>query len=674
MDAMKRSVCPFDCPDTCGLLCATQSGKVVRVTGDPEHPITGGNLCPKMMHYERSVHSPLRLTTPLLRTGEKGSGQFCPIAWNEAMQLIVSKWQTICAEWGSEAILPYSYAGTMGLVQRNCGHAFFHRLSASRLERTICSPAKSAGWQAVMGKTPGPDPRTAKDSDLIILWGINAAATNLHFLPILKQAKKQGARVILIDTYETPTASWAEQTISLKPGSDGALALAMMHVLVRKGLTKAQFLRSETSGFAELADQVLPNCTPAWAQKITGVAAAEIEALALAYGQARAPFIRLGSGLSRYGNGAMTVRTICVLPALVGAYGVKGGGLLASTNASSAFDLSQITREDLLKNPVRSVKMNHLGSALNSLDAPPIQSLFVYHSNPAAIAPDQNAVLKGLARKDLFTVVHERFLTDTARWADLVLPACSSLETADLYCSYGHYFVQRSFPVIAPVGESKSNWEMFSLLAGAMGFDDSYFKQDIETVIGQLISQLAFLNPQAQDDLRAGKAVELKLPTQRATVGTASGKVEIIRPEDAEPLPRYLPPHETVNDEEFWLVSAPSLYSLNSSFQEVEELRRKQQGMSLLMHPEDAKKKHFFNGMCVTARNEQGEVEFLLQISEKVPPGTVVTEGVWWSAWVSNKSTVNALTSQRLTDRGRGSTFYDTKVNIVVSPVQTLSP
>ena len=248
-----------------------------------------------------------------------------------------------------------------------------------------------------MGKTPGPDPRTAKDSDLIILWGINAAATNLHFLPILKQAKKQGARVILIDTYETPTASWAEQTISLKPGSDGALALAMMHVFVRKGLTKAQFLRSETSGFAELADQVLPNCTPAWAQKITGVAAAEIEALALAYGQARAPFIRLGSGLSRYGNGAMTVRTICVLPALVGAYGVKGGGLLASTNASSAFDLSQITREDFLKNPVRSVNMNQLGSALNSLDAPPIQSLFVYHSNPAAIAPDQNAVLKGLA-------------------------------------------------------------------------------------------------------------------------------------------------------------------------------------------------------------------------------------------------------------------------------------
>ena len=664
---MKRSVCPFDCPDTCGLLVGVEDGRAVTVAGDPEHPHSKGTLCAKMYHYQDTVHSPRRLTTPLLATGPKGSGQFTPISWPEAIQRIQARWQGILAEHGAQAILPYSYAGTMGLIQRNAGHGFFHRLGASRLDRTICSPAKAVGWAATMGQTPPPHPDTAKDSDLVILWGINALATSIHATHGVRAARRAGARVWLIDTYETPTGDLADRVFLVRPGSDGALALGLMHILVRDGLLDRGFILSHVTGFEELANKVLPDFTPWRVSTLTGLSEAVLEEMAAAYGKAEAPFILLGNGLSRYGNGAMTIRTIACLPALVGAYdGRKGAGCFAGTSTSGAFALGQVTREDFLAEPVRTVNMNRLGHALNELDEPRVMGLYVYHSNPAAVAPDQNAVLKGLARADLFTVVHERFLTDTARYADLVLPATSSLEHSDLYKSYGSFCIQRARAAVPPVGESRSNWEVFGLLAEAMGFTEPFFRQSADDLIDHLLSVPNVLRESIDSAaLEAGKAVELpNLSGRPPRFATPSGRVEILNPGEASPLPRYFPRHAEKDGLSFSLMTAPSLYGLNSSFSERDSLRAKRKGMRLLMNTHDAAGRNFQDGAPVLAYNPLGEVQFILAITPKVPRGVVVAEGVWWLEFAPGQRTVNALTSQRLTDQGGGSTFYDNRVEV----------
>ncbi|MBP2636698.1 MAG: formate dehydrogenase [Firmicutes bacterium] len=360
-----RSVCPYDCPDACGLLVHIDNGKAAKVEGDPEHPFTRGTLCPKMAHYERSVHSPRRIMTPLLRNGCKGSGEFTPVSWEEAIERIKTKWENIIAKYGAEAILPYSYAGTMGLVQRNVGHPFFYSLGASQLDRTICSPAKSYGWEAVMGQTMAPHTNEIHSSDLIVLWGIHALATNIHILHDINIAKQKGAKVWLIDTYETPTAQIADQVIVVRPGTDGALALGMMHVIARENLIDADFVNTYVQGYEELKNTVLPEYSPAAVSEITGLPAGVIEDMARQYAKAKAPFIRLGSGLSRYSNGAMTVRTITCLPALVGAWSKSGGGLLAGTTTGGALNTSKITREDFRETATRLVNMNQLGNALN---------------------------------------------------------------------------------------------------------------------------------------------------------------------------------------------------------------------------------------------------------------------------------------------------------------------
>ena len=659
----KRSVCPFDCPDTCGLLVQVEEGRAVGVQGDPLHPFTRGSLCPKMLHYERSVHSPLRLTTPLKRSGPKGSGEFTPISWDEAIATIAERWRAIIAEHGAQAILPYSYAGTMGVVQRNAGHPFFHRLGASRLNRTICSPAKGAGWQAVMGTTPTPHPDSAGHSDLLLLWGINAAATSIHFLHAVKEVKKRGGEVWLIDTYLTPTAASADRTFLVRPGSDGALALGIMHILSRDGLTDDAFLASSVLGYPELQREVLPECTPKETSRLTGLSVETIELMAQLYAGARAPFIRLGSALSRYGNGSMTVRCISCLPALVGAWGQEGGGMFPDTSTGGAFAMEELLHEDFMKGPTRLVNMNRLGHALNDLADPPVMGLYVYHSNPAAVTPDQNSVLQGLAREDLFTVVHERFLTDTARYADLVLPATSSLEHSDIYRSYGTYCLQRARAAVDPVGESKSNWEVFSLLAAALGFEEPIFKESADQVIDRL---LAIPSPLRRGiDLEAlaeGRAVELTI--ERGGYATPSGKIEILNRRLKHPLPRYLPTHEEQGTLPLRLMTAPNPFALNASFYEQEGLRERQGGMQLKMNPAEAGSRGLSDGERVVAWNELGEVTFLLCVTEKVPIGVVVAEGVWWLAHAPGSRSVNALTSQRLTDEGEGSTFYDNRVEV----------
>ena len=663
---IKRSVCPYDCPDACGLLVEVVDGKTSKVTGDPEHPFTRGSLCPKMNRYQDTVHSPLRLTRPLLRKGAKGSGGFHPISWEEAIKRIADRWRKIIDRYGAEAILPYSYAGTMGLIQRNAGHPFFFRLGVSRLDRTICSPAKEVGWKAVMGDTPAPHPDEVAESDLVILWGINAVATNIHFLHGVKKAKRNGAPVWLIDTYKTLTSAVVDQTYLIRPGTDGSLALGLMHLLVRYDLIDHTFLAAHVQGFEELKEKILPEFPPEKVSRLTGLPPETLEGMAKAYGKAKAPFIRIGSGLSRYGNGAMTVRTIVCLPSLVGAYGKKGGGCFTGTNTSEAFAIKEILREDFMVKKTRIINMNRLGWALNELDDPPIQSLYVYCSNPAAVTPDQNQVLKGLTREDLFTVVHERFMTDTARYADIVLPSTSSLEHSDLYRSYGNYCIQQAKAVIPPVEESKSNWEVFSLLAKAMKFDEPFFNQSADTLIDHLLSLPSPMREGMDEKtFAAGKAVEIRLPPEpRTRYKTPSGKIEIeiLNPRETYPLPCYIPPYG--GDYPFKLMTAPSLYALNSSFRERNDLLNKEKAMFLKMNPTDAESKSLKEGDPVVAFNQLGEVSFILHITPDVPSGVVVAEGVWWLKHCAGSRSVNALTSQQLTDQGAGSTFYDNTVDV----------
>ncbi len=666
MSVITRSVCPYDCPDACGLLVTVDQGRAVAVCGDPDHPITKGFLCPKMAQYERTVHSPRRLTTPLRRTGAKGSGQFEPISWDLALELITTRWRDIISSQGGEAILPYSYAGTMGLIQRNAGHPFFHKLGASRLERTICSPAKDAGWKALMGDSPAMDPAEISDSDLIILWGINAAATSIHAMADAQKARKKGARLYCIDTYRTPTCDAADEALLIRPGSDGALALALMHVMAQEGLTDAGFIADNVLGYEKLAADILPDYSPELAAELCGIPANTIRRLAREYAAARAPFIRLGSGLTRYGNGAMTVRTISCLPAVTGAWNRPGGGIFLGTATGGAFPLSLVTREDFMARETRPISMNQLGAALTELSDPPIQSLFVYHSNPAAIAPDQNAVIRGLEREDLFTVVHERFLTDTARYADIVLPATSSLEHSDLYRCYGSYHAQRCQAVIPPVGEAKSNWQLFALLADRMGWDVPFFQQTADELIEQLLTgDSPWRSAEVTEQLRRGNPVLLTPPTplKRAWL-TRSGKIEIFNEREQEPLPRLLPTHAAGDGYPLRLQPAATPFALNSSFYEQDELRDRQKCMTLLMNPRDAELRGVVDGATVSVENDRGKVRFVLEITERAQPGTVVTEGVWWHEFIAGDRGVNALTSQRLTDGGRGSTLYDVTVEV----------
>lgn len=665
--SLSRSVCPFDCPDTCGLLVDIVDNRAVAVHGDPEHPRTKGLLCQKMQHYERIVHSPDRLTTPLLRIGKKGGGHFKAISWEEAISHICNNFMEIIANYGSEAILPYSYAGTMGLVQRNSGHPFFNKLGASRLERTICSPAKDAGYKAIMGDTPAIDPDAICSSDFIILWGINAMATSIHTMRDVQEARKRGVKVIAIDTYNTPTCAAADEAYIVKPGGDGGLALAMMHIINRDKKIHTDFIANNVCGFEEFAAYILPACTPEAMSEICGLPAAAIEQLASQYANAKAPFIRLGSGLTRYGNGAMTVRTIIALPSITAAWATSGGGIFCGTSTGDAFPLNKVViREDFMIKATRLISMNQLGDALNYITNPPVKALYVYHSNPASIAPDQNAVIKGLLRDDLFTVVHERFMTDTARYADIVLPATSSFEHPDLYRSYGSYYSQRCSAIIPPLGEARSNWEVFSALAKGMGWDEPFFKQSAEDLIEQLLAeQEEWRDTVSNKSLHLGKPTRLTPPVNpNKQWGTPSGKIELYNPNEQEPFPTLLPTNTDNDGYPLKMQPAVTQFALNSSFYELPELQEKQGYMKLLMNPLDAESRGLDNCSTVIAYNSYGEVSFSLEITKRVPSGTVVTEGVWWSSLIGGGSGVNALTSQRLTDSGRGSTLYDVTVEV----------
>jgi anaerobic selenocysteine-containing dehydrogenase len=659
-----RSTCPYDCPDACGLLVDTDGTNVLAVRGDPDHGYTRGSLCPKVNGYEQTVHAPGRLLSPLIRSGPKGTGTFRRASWEEAIDLIATRWRDLIASHGRESILPITYAGTMGLVHRNAQQPLFHRLGASLLDRTICTPAQDAGWAQVMGATPGPDPDEAARSDLILLWGINALSTNIHFLSQVRAARRGGGRAFLIDTYQQPTAPQVDRVFLVRPGSDGALALGLLHVLARDGLLDRAFLQANALGWDDLELDVLPAHPPARTAALTGLTVEEVEALAGAYGRARAPFIRLGGGLSRYGNGAITTRALLCLPAAVGAWSRPGGGLLASTGTGAAFDIRSLTREDLLPGPTRTINLNRIGHALTEESNPRVMAVYVSHCNPAAVCPDQNAVLKGLAREDLFTVVHERFLTDTAKFADVVLPAPTMLETADLYRSYGQFFIQRVKPVIPPVGESRSNWETVQLLARALGFTDDVFARSVDEHLDAILAVPSpWLEGLDREALEAGRAVRLAPPRGRWL--TPSGRIELRNDRLQEPLPRHRPTHADLDAGglPLRLQTAPSLHRLNSSFTERPDLSRKLGPQTLQLSPADASARGLQDGQRVVAFNTLGEAAFVLEVTDRVPPGVAIAEGVH-SIQDGNLRNVNALTSQRLTDSGSGSTFYDNRIDV----------
>ena len=663
---IKKSACPYDCPDCCGLLVTVDKGKALNVAGDKAHPFTRGTLCPKMAHYERTVHSSKRLTTPLKRVGKKGAGEFVPISWEDAIAEIADRWQKIIKNDGAEAILPYSYAGTMGTIQYSAGHALFYALGATSLDRTICAPAKGYGYRALMGKTLPTAPQEAQHSDYIILWSISMLATDIHFRHDVDIARRNGAKIICIDTYETKTARYADEFIRVKPGTDGAFALGLLHIIARDKLADEGFIARFVQGWQELQAEILPRYTPEQVAEITGIDARLVENFAHELAGARAPFIRLGSGQSRYGNGAMTSRIITCLPAVLGAYAKKGGGMLTSSSGSNAFDKDIIRRPDMEKAGVRHINMIKLGEVLTDKTLQPqIKALYVYSSNPACTAPEQEKVMAGLMREDLFTVVHERFMTDTARFADIVLPATTSLEHEDIYYSYGHYVIQRGRQIIPPVGESKSNWQVTQALAKAMGLEDDFFSQNEIDLVNHIMAstRTAWPLPVDWSNLTAGEPVELPMPQNyKLDFKTPSGKIEIFNPNISPALPDYFPPYYASDEGEFILINSPDPRILDSSFNEREELTRSGV-MVLQVNSADAARLNLHDEDLVMAENTYGSAEFSLKISDKVTPGTAVSEGVWWQEYTVCGNT-NRLTSARTTDRAEGSTFYDVRINL----------
>lgn len=656
----RTSVCPYDCPDACGLTLTVEGDRLQQVRGMKTHSFTRGTLCQKMQHYERTVHHSGRLTTPLRRIGPKGSGQFVSISWDEALQEIAEKFQYCIDTYGSESIMPYSYAGTMGILQKSAGDPLFAILGATRQDKGICSPAKRYGWVSVMGNTLGNRPQDMQYSDCVVLWSLNAVATDVHVLHDVTIARQRGAKLWLIDTHYTETAKLADEVIILRPGTDGAFALGVAYILDKEGLVNEEFIDRYVQGYEGFRDTVVSQYSPSKVASITGVPEDRIVEFARAYGQAVAPFIRLGSGLSRYGNGANTVRCVVALPALVGAYLHRGGGLLSSASGSQFVGGSRVSWERFQKKETRLNPMIRLGPMLTEANNLPIKALYVYSSNPAVTSPDQTVVRKGLAREDLFTVVHDRFMTDTAKYADIVLPATTSVEHNDIYNSYGHYTIGCGYQAIPPVGESRSNWNTICSIAKAMGIDDPVFTMSELEMIEDIVHHASILT-EVQDRILEGELVEMDLSdTYKLEYGTPSGKIELYNPLERDPYPVYREAHG--DTAEFFLINGTDPRILDSSFCEVQDETPQ---MIARMHPEDAQRKGVADHKFVRLYNERGSLRIALSIDDTVPKGTIVSCGVWWQSQSYDlEHTMNVLTASRPTDYGWGSTFYDVKVDV----------
>ncbi|WP_432735132.1 molybdopterin-containing oxidoreductase family protein [Maridesulfovibrio sp. FT414] len=661
-----KTICPYDCPTTCGLLAESDGSRVLKVKGDPADPVCRGLICRKMQRYEKSIHSPDRILTPLKRTGEKGSGEFAPVSWDEAVETIVRHWKETLAAYGPDSILPFYYSGVMSLIHRNCGDALFNRMGACSLVKTLCASAKSAGYTAVVGNTGCLDPRDLEQSDFYIVWGSNMKATRLQSMADIVNARKNGKRVALIESCANDMAPYCDQVVLVTPGTDGALALGMLHVLEKEGLADSDFLSGEADGYDEFR-KTLGDYTPEWAEGITGVPAQVIVDLAREYAAASSPVIILGSGNSRYGNGGMTVRLITILSAYTGAWTRPGGGLCGCTPGGGPYvDADRIARPDLRTNTARRVNINQLATVLNGEEGEvPIRCLHVYACNPVGTVSNQLGIQRGLLSPELFTVVHERFMTDTARYADIILPATFSVEQSDCYSSYGYRSFGVARRIIPPVGESRSNWDIFNLLARALGYEDSHFSKTEDDMLDELLANpmegLAGISDAQWEVLRSGGQISIPREEQRVWK-TSTGKLMIVNPGLACPVPGYIENHG--GSYPLRLIAVPSSDTLNSTFLERDDLLERRGVMALGMHPDDAAARGISHGDTVRVYNDLGEVRFVAELSGNIARGAVAATGVFKASQSANGNLVNTLHHERLSDIGEATTLNDNTVEV----------
>jgi len=706
-----HAVCSHDCPDSCGLLVTIDdAGRATQLRGDPKHPVTRGFLCGKVAKYLDRVYSPDRLLYPMRRRAGvpkaslphgQESESFERFSWDEALDTIAARLAAIAQEHGPESILPYSYAGTIGqLGYGSMDRRFFHRLGASQLDRTICSETGGQALLSVYGRKLGTDTEAFAQAKLIIAWAANIHGNNIHLWPFVEEARRNGGRLVVLDPYATRTARAADWHIPINPGTDSGLALGMMHIIVRDRLFDQDYVSRWTCGFDQLCRRIA-EYPPDRVSSLTGIPIADIERLARDYATTTPAVIRVNYGVQRCDNGGAATRAICMLPALTGAWKHYGGGLQLSTSGAFKWDSAALQRPDLmlsspLGHPARVVNMSVLGHALTELgselgEGPRVHALFVYNSNPAAVAPEQNSVLSGLARPDLFTVVHEQFFTDTADYADIVLPATTFLEHKDVQGAYGHYYVQLSEQAIAPLGEARSNVWLFSQLAQRMGFAEACFRDTPEELIAQTLRdgdpehQHPWMAGITAETLQsAGGAERLKFPEKRGEqpflpfaegpFDTPSGLIEFysgtLAAQGLDPMPAFVPApesrHTAVSDRfplEFLARKADNY--MNSTFPNLSGHRQMESAFNgvLEIHADDASARGIADGDLVDVFNDRGSIALRAHVNGSVRPG-VVAARLNWNKLSEGGHNVNLLTSQRLNDLAGGPTFYSVLVDV----------
>ncbi|HEX6706264.1 MAG TPA: molybdopterin oxidoreductase family protein [Albitalea sp.] len=670
-----RGACPHDCPDTCALRVTVQDGRAIKVQGDPEHPPTHGALCTKVSRYTERVYHPQRVLHPVRRSGPKGSGRFERVAWDEALDDIAARMAAIAAR-DPEAIVPYSYAGTMGLLQgESMDRRFFHRLGASLLDRTICSNAGGEALLATYGAKIGMHLEHYAESKLIVIWGSNSIASNLHFWTFAQAAKRNGAKLVCIDPRKTETADKCHQHIAVLPGTDGALALGLMHELVVNDWLDHDYIERHTEGWPALRERAL-QWPPERTAEVCGISADEVRGLARDYATTAPAAIRLNYGMQRVRGGGNAVRLIAILPCLIGAWRHRAGGLLLSSSGWFPVDRAALQRPDLLgpRRP-RTINMSTIGNELlresSPAFGPRIEALVVYNSNPVAVAPESPKVVQGFAREDLFTVVLEQFMTDTADHADYVLPVTTQLEHLDVHTSYGHSYALVNEPAIAALGEARPNTAVFRELARRMGFDDPCFADSDEDM-----ARVAFSKDVSLDGLRVTGWTRLPLPDAPLADGqfrTPSGKCLIDSPQFG--VPDYVPNYESAASTPelarrypLAMISPPARNFLNSSFVNVQSLRDIEGEPLVEIHASDAQARGIVDGAMVRVFNDRGSYLCKAQLSARARPGVVNGLGVWWRKLGAGGTNVNEVTHQQLTDIGRAPSFYDCLVEVRPAP------
>ncbi|HKU97794.1 MAG TPA: molybdopterin-dependent oxidoreductase [Vineibacter sp.] len=665
-----RAVCGHDCPDMCSLLVRVENGRIARITGDPDQPFTAGFACSKVNRDGELVHSPERVQTPLRRVGAKGEARFAPITWDEALDEITTRWRGIIAESGPLALLGYAYSAHQGLMNRGLLNGLFYAMGTSRLQAgTVCDTCCEEAWNATVGPVGGADPESVVDSDLVISWGADLMATNVHFWAKLEEVRKKGVQLIVIDPRRSRTAKGADWYLPIRIGTDAALALGIMHILVRDKLADRAYLAQHTLGFDRVEQEILPRFAPARVAEITGLSQADVERLAAMYGKAKAPFIRLGEGMTRLAQGGQALRAVALLPGVSGAYGRKGGGAMLMTAASCDLDYN-VVRKPSGPASTRLVNQLRLGEALLEMKDPPLRGIFIAANNPAVTCPEAGKVRRGLLRKDLFTVVHDPFVSTTARYADIVLPAATYLETEDLYRAYGAYYMQYGQRAVEPQGQSWSNVQLAQALAQRMGLQDPVFRQSQAEMLAAMVNGgSGAATAVAPADLPTAGPINIA-PRGGQEFRTPSGKLEFYSQALADhgvtPMPDWQQDAEEARDAARWplrLLTAPGYFQSHTAFSGVSFLRKREGAPFCILHPDDAQARSLKDGQSVRLFNDRAEVGLVVRVSDEVQPGVVLVPGQRPDSEAVS-GTINMLCSDRYTDIGEGATYQSTYLDV----------